>query len=199
MTHIPSVDRRQQFIEAATRVIEKHGVAKATTRSIAQEAGAPLPALHYCFGTKEELFEAVSDTFGKSGLTPALENVRAGMGIAAAVAVVFESAWNFIAANLSSELAELEIYVWSLRTGRKQLAKHAYDSWLEFVQDALEVARTEDELDQDIPLIARMVAALTDGYALMDLMRGEQRLEDSADVASRTVAAALDAGVYRRG
>jgi TetR/AcrR family transcriptional regulator, regulator of biofilm formation and stress response len=199
MAHMPAADRRQQFIEAAARVIQKRGVARATTRNIAEEAGAPLGALHYCFGTKEELFEAVSQTFGRTGLAPALANIHAGMGIAAAAAVLLQSTAKFIAANRAAELAELEFFAWALRTDRQELPKRTFDVWVTGVEGALELARTEDELDQDIPGIARTLVSLLDGYGLMDLMRNEHRLEESAEIGSRSVAAAIAAGVFRRG
>ncbi|WP_166904053.1 TetR/AcrR family transcriptional regulator [Mycobacterium sp. DL440] len=198
MAHVPSADRRRQFIEAASRVIETHGVARATTRNIAQEAGAPLGALHYCFGTKEELFEAVSHTFGRLNLAPAMESVRPGMGITAAVPVLLQSTAKFIAANITSELGELEIYVWALRNGRPEMPRRTYEIWMGLVEEALRTARTEDELDQDISAITRLLASLVDGCALMELMTSEQRLEESAESASRTVVAAIEAGVFRR-
>lgn len=198
MAHVPSAERRQQFVEAASRVIQKQGVSRATTRSIAQEAGAPTALLHYCFGTKEELFAAVSDTFGRSNLGSAIANVQPGMGIAAAVSVILRSTAKFISANIASELAELEIYTWALRAGRPEMPQRTYDSWIGLVEDALMIARTDDEHDQDLHEITRLVASLVDGYSIMDLMKGEHRLEESADTASRTVAAAIAAGVFRR-
>lgn len=198
MAHVPAADRRQQFIEAAARVIQKHGVARATTRNIAEEAGAPLGALHYCFGTKEELFEAVSHTYSHAGLAPAVAKVNEGMGIAAAVAVVLESTAKFIAANMAADLAEFDFFVWALRANRPEIPKRTYDIWMNLTQGALELARTEDELDQDIPSITRMMLSMMDGYALMDLMTNEQFLEESVETASRTIAAAIAGGVFRR-
>jgi TetR/AcrR family transcriptional regulator, regulator of biofilm formation and stress response len=198
MAHVAAADRRQQFIEAAARVIQKHGVARATTRNIAEEAGAPLGALHYCFGTKEELFEAVSHTYSHAGLAPALAKVHAGMGIAAAAAVVLQSTAKFIAANMAADLAEFDFFIWALRSDRPEIPKRTYDIWMSLIQGALELARTESELDQDILSITRMLISLMDGYSLIDMMRNEQFLEESAETATRTVAAAIDAGVFRR-
>ncbi|MGH3642257.1 MAG: TetR/AcrR family transcriptional regulator [Mycobacterium sp.] len=198
MAHVPSADRRQQFIEAASRVIEQHGVARATTRRIADEAGAPLAALHYCFSTKEELFEAVSATTGWSDLAPAMENVHPGMGIAAAVDVLLQSTAKYISANLAAELGEIEISVWALRSGRPEMPRRVYDAWLGLAESALEDARAEDEQDQDIAAITRLVTNLLDGCVRADLMTNRQSLEESAEVASRTIAAAIAAGVFRR-
>jgi AcrR family transcriptional regulator len=55
----PDDGRRAQLIEAATRVVATDGVAAATTRRIAQEAGVPHGLVHYWFSGKDELLEEV--------------------------------------------------------------------------------------------------------------------------------------------
>lgn len=196
MAHVPSADRRRQFIEAASLVIEQDGVARATTRRIADEAGANLAALHYCFSTKEELFEAVSATIGRSNLSRAIESVRPGMGIAAAVDVVLHSMAKAISANLAAELGEIEISVWALRSGRSEMPRRTYDAWIELAVEALDIARAADEQDQDVKAIARMLTAFLDGCVRADLMTDRHCLEESADIASRTIVAAIAAGVF---
>lgn len=197
MAHVPSAERRQQFINAASRVIQKNGVARATTRNIADEAGAPLAALHYCFSTKEELFEAVSATYGRSNLAPAIKNVRPGMGLTAAVDVALRWTAKYISANITSELGEIEVSVWALRTGRPEITRRIYDAWIGLVEEHLKLACTEDESNQDIAAIARLIGSFLDGSARADLMSDGRRLEESAVIASRTIAAAIAAGVFR--
>ena len=41
--------RREQFVEAAISVMSKEGLDRATTRRIAEEAGAPNGAFNYAF------------------------------------------------------------------------------------------------------------------------------------------------------
>jgi AcrR family transcriptional regulator len=54
---------KQHILEATINAIEKHGVQNLTTRTIAQEAGVNNAALHYYYGTKENLIaEALSLT-----------------------------------------------------------------------------------------------------------------------------------------
>src|SRR6478752_1965391 len=55
----PDDGRRAQLIEAATRVVAREGVAAATTRRIAQEAGVPHGLVHYWFTGKDELLQEV--------------------------------------------------------------------------------------------------------------------------------------------
>ena len=58
MTYMSQVDRRQQLIDAAIRVLQRDGVGHVTTRAIAAEAGAPLASIHYTFGSKDEIVRA---------------------------------------------------------------------------------------------------------------------------------------------
>ena len=46
-------------VVAAIEVIASEGLARATTRRIAEAADAPLGSLHYCFRSKDELIESV--------------------------------------------------------------------------------------------------------------------------------------------
>jgi TetR/AcrR family transcriptional regulator len=50
-------ERRQQLIEAARRVFLRHGLAKARTRHIADEAGVNEALLYHHFDSKEAIFE----------------------------------------------------------------------------------------------------------------------------------------------
>lgn len=52
-------DKREALLDAAERAIISSGFAGASTRRIAQEAGAPLSLLHYHFGGKEGVLLAL--------------------------------------------------------------------------------------------------------------------------------------------
>ncbi|MBN1304663.1 MAG: TetR family transcriptional regulator [Anaerolineales bacterium] len=60
---------RQYILEATITAIEKHGLQNLTTRAIAEEAGVNNAALHYYYGTKEQLLE--------TALTQTLEHMLA--------------------------------------------------------------------------------------------------------------------------
>lgn len=59
MTRMALDERRQRLVEAALTVVKREGVAGATTRAIVAEAGMPLGAFHYAFGSRDELLGAV--------------------------------------------------------------------------------------------------------------------------------------------
>jgi AcrR family transcriptional regulator len=78
------VDRRQQLIEAAIRVLQRDGIGQVTTRAIATEAGAPLASIHYTFGSKDEIVRAAFEQVITDLLAELQEGVTPGIGIQAA-------------------------------------------------------------------------------------------------------------------
>ncbi len=84
MTYMSQVDRREQLIEAAIRVMQRDGVGQVTTRAIAAEAGAPLASLHYTFGSKDEIVRAAFDQVITDLLAELEAGVPRGAGIQAA-------------------------------------------------------------------------------------------------------------------
>ncbi|MGC7098317.1 TetR/AcrR family transcriptional regulator [Amycolatopsis lurida] len=59
--HRPAAERREQLLDAAVEVMREGGIAAATTRAVADRAGLPQGAFHYCFRSKDELFAALLD------------------------------------------------------------------------------------------------------------------------------------------
>ncbi|MGV0813345.1 TetR/AcrR family transcriptional regulator [Mycolicibacterium boenickei] len=61
-----SVDTRQRVLDAACQCFAQHGYGPATNNLIAEMAGVTAGSLHYHFGSKSKLFEAVCDyVYGK--------------------------------------------------------------------------------------------------------------------------------------
>lgn len=52
-------ERREDLMDAAVVVMSARGVAAATTRAIAEEAGVPQGVFHYCFRSRDELVTAL--------------------------------------------------------------------------------------------------------------------------------------------
>ena len=53
------VDTKERILDAAERLFATHGFAGTSLRSVTKEAGVNLAAVHYHFGTKEDLLRAV--------------------------------------------------------------------------------------------------------------------------------------------
>ena len=54
-----SIDTKQRILDAAERLFAAHGFAGTSLRAVIKEAGVNLAAVHYHFGTKEDLLRAV--------------------------------------------------------------------------------------------------------------------------------------------
>lgn len=59
MTTATSLDTKEQILNVAERLIAERGYAGTTLRNIVSQAKVNLAAVHYHFGSKEELFRAV--------------------------------------------------------------------------------------------------------------------------------------------
>ncbi len=64
MARTPKVieDRREQIIDAATRVFSEKGFTKATNKDVAREAGITPGLIYYYFESKEKLLEAMIES-----------------------------------------------------------------------------------------------------------------------------------------
>lgn len=60
-----STETKEQIITVAERMFAERGFAGTTLRNIVSEAGVNLAAVHYHFGSKEELFRAVVARFAR--------------------------------------------------------------------------------------------------------------------------------------
>lgn len=160
--------RRAELIAAASRVIARHGIAAATTRRIAEEAGVPSGLVHYWFSGKDELLEAViSDTLGSietaidesrvhpsdaaDPVAPLLDQLRAAFG-------TVESD------DRGRQLAMYEMTTWALR--RPDLAPVAQRQYRAYRRLAAEgLVSVGLDADSD-PALVELVAALFDGLTL---------------------------------
>ncbi|MFM2303693.1 MAG: hypothetical protein RLZZ135_1103 [Cyanobacteriota bacterium] len=60
-----TTDTKEQIINVAERLFAERGFAGTTLRNVISEAGVNLAAVHYHFGSKEELFRAVVRRFAR--------------------------------------------------------------------------------------------------------------------------------------
>ncbi|MEL4505609.1 TetR family transcriptional regulator [Luteococcus sp. H138] len=66
MTRMSLAERRHKLIAAALTVIREQGLASATTRAIAAEAGMPLASFHYAFESHQALLREAMTTLQES-------------------------------------------------------------------------------------------------------------------------------------
>ncbi|HRO30702.1 TetR/AcrR family transcriptional regulator [Citricoccus sp.] len=196
---IPAEQRREEFIEAAARVIAQEGVERATTRRIAQEAGAPLAALHYCFHSKEELLEAVQEYLSRdfaSRLPPLPPEVR---GLEAAIAAHADRVWQRITEHPEEQVATFELLLRRYRQSQEDSESQAqanlemYQAW--FRSTSSIYARAAEEAGEPVPnnllLITQLFIAGIDGLSMLYVASPELvQPQPMLDVLVRSIVAA---------
>jgi AcrR family transcriptional regulator len=156
----------EELVTAAMAVISRDGVAAATTRKIAEEAGVPLGTVHYWFKDKSELLEevvrkallGVDKAAAEIGLS-ADPDLKAGL-LAAFRAVAEE--------DLGAQLGIYELTALSIRTpGMRELAARQYALYRETARRALEpiITHVADDPERAAAL-AELVAVTFDGMVL---------------------------------
>ena len=176
MARMPSAERRRQLTEAAIRAMARDGVARTTTRSIAAEAGVSLIVFHYCFDSKEALVESVITTLTDHSVSVVKEAIRPRATLEETVRAGFQAYWDHVRAHPDEHMLTYELTQYALRQpGFEHLARRQYELYEEAY------ARLIDDLCQGmdlrlavpVPVLARYLAALTDGLTLNYLVLGD--------------------------
>jgi AcrR family transcriptional regulator len=194
MARLSLEQRRWQFINATIEVVANEGVARATTRRIAEVAHAPAASLHYCFHTKEDLLQAVLETSSTAGTQSAGREIRPGMGLARAVEVVMRGYAEWMIANRNMQQAQFELLHWALRSpASRHLPDVAYRVYIDATAELLRKARRDDEAGIDLEMLSRRIVALMDGHGLQWLAMNDDGFAGAIDDAIAEVQSALDA------
>ena len=180
MPHVPVEERRTQLVQAAIRVISRDGVAAASTRRIAEEAGASQASVHYSFRSKEELFAAVAEH--SVDLTRAAIAERpfgAGIGLRPAVAELLRMFREWAVSDPDLQISQYELQLWALHTpAHSGLAAQCYETYGRELAAVLDLAATPAERGIDTARLARLVMVTTDGVALQILSCGADAVPD---------------------
>lgn len=161
MAYIPAERRKDTFVMAAVDVIAEHGVRGATTRRIADAAGAPLSSLHYCFATKEDLFDEVFTRIGYVLVPP--EDAPDSSGRLTASTFLI-SAIDWMLANKSYAIAQVELYLWAIRRDLDEAAK-PYDILANALIDRIGATRPTVAKEAVADMVWLAIAAM-DGLVL---------------------------------
>jgi AcrR family transcriptional regulator len=124
MPRTPATQRREEFIDAAVRVIAEFGVADATTRRIAEAADAPLASLHYCFRSKGELFFAVFESQAEM-LGQRVGRSAPGVGLVPMATQALRESIAWFLEHRDQAVAMLELGLWASR--QDALGPRSYD------------------------------------------------------------------------
>lgn len=173
MPRIPAAQRRQDFIEAAVEVIATHGIDGATTRRIADQAGANLAMLHYCYDSKEDLFADVYE-FVSGKYRDLLTSCDPSSGLQETARQLLRAVMEFYFDSPSFTATTIELINWARR-------QHG-DRGIAVYDEAIETSRAllrESSAGQRVPKrtideAAYVVATLADGFALNWMTYGDR-------------------------
>ena len=186
LTRISAQVRREQFVEAAIKVMAREGLERATTRRIAQEAGAPHGTFHYAFRDKNELLTEVVAAVTRQIENILREAVDPARGLAAAIEDGLRAFWRHAVSDDGLQLMQYELMIFSRRTaGYEWLAEWQYARYTSAALDVLQRGAEHEAVPPRIDLadLARFLVSAVDGLVIQyevthDAQRCDQQLEN---------------------
>jgi TetR/AcrR family transcriptional regulator, regulator of biofilm formation and stress response len=181
-------DRKDELVKAAMLVVSREGVARASTRRIAEAAGAPSASLHYCFGSKDELFAAVL-RHAVHQIDEVLTTTTGNqVELVKVVQLVLAAFHTPMIEDKSPHCAQLDLLMWSLRSDASaDVAPQTYEKYFVGLRKLFEDAAQGSGEDIDTYLLARLTAAFIDGFLLQMLFADDGYL-DHLDLDAAAVA-----------
>jgi AcrR family transcriptional regulator len=174
VTYLPAGERRRAIIDAAIEVIAEEGLAKATTRRIAERAGTPRATIHYCFRDKNELILLILER-ARATMLAAFDHLEPGAGFEAALRATVAAYWQWIRDDPGLHLALLELTMWVIRN-RSVVAPDGGDVWAlvnaplggDLIETTLTDAARSDGTHPAVPVhdLARFLIHRMDGLVL---------------------------------
>ncbi|MEV6612344.1 TetR/AcrR family transcriptional regulator [Streptomyces sp. NPDC051051] len=177
MARMPSAERRRQLTEAAIRAMVRDGVAGTTTRSIAAEAGVSLSVFHYCFDSEQALVESVITAITDHYVRVVREAIRPRATLEETVRAGFQAYWDHVRAHPEEHLLTYELTQYALRRPEfEHLARRQYELYADTYAELVEQLRASTDLGLrvPVPVLARYLAAMTDGLTLNCLVLGDE-------------------------
>ncbi|MFF4910134.1 TetR/AcrR family transcriptional regulator [Streptomyces sp. NPDC001260] len=177
MARRPSAERRRQLTEAAIRAMARDGVPRTTTRSIAAEADVSLSVFHYCFDSKQALIESVITTLTDHSVAVVKEALRPKATLEETVRAGFQAYWDHVRAHPDEHMLTYELTQYALREpGFEHLARRQHELYGSAFAELIERLRLDRDLELTVPVpvLARYLAAVTDGLTLNFLVLGDE-------------------------
>jgi len=168
--------RRSQLVDAALAVAASEGIAAATVRRVAEQAGVALGVVHYCFTDKDELFDALAkrivDELTGAGAAALDDAPDVGTALGAAVGAM----WDRIEASAGAQLLTYEITTHALRSPElRGVAERQYAASQAAAEQLLTLAAEAAGAtwDRPVPELAAEALAFVDGVTLRWLVDGD--------------------------
>jgi AcrR family transcriptional regulator len=165
----PSGDRQAEILAAAVRVLAREGIAQATTRRLAAEAGINQATLLYYAGSKDALLLAVLREMMRLTGEIALAAAPTGLSPREAIRQSIIAFWEHVEAAPELQIMQYELTLYALRNPESAwLAREQYDGYRVVVEERLREAYTSAGATCAIPfdVLARVIVAGLDGLIL---------------------------------
>ncbi|MFJ3778981.1 TetR/AcrR family transcriptional regulator [Streptomyces sp. NPDC090075] len=187
---ISAEQRRIDLVRAAVDVMSQEGFDRATTRRVAEAAGASQAAFHYAFRDKQELLVAVAEeNIGRLGplMNKAVDPER---GLEEALRDALAALWAQVLEDDGYQLMQFELVLHCRRTpGLEPLAVRIYDDILAMMTDIVTraCAATDRNLALPARTLARQLTAQVEGVILRyEITRDRAAAETDLDLAVRS-------------
>jgi AcrR family transcriptional regulator len=196
VARIPSQVRRQQFIDAAVAVIARDGVDGATTRRIAEEAGAPLATLHYCFQTKENLLWAVFERLADTVRAATAQRLPDGQDLITIASELVRESMRTAIERPDENRTQIEIWLWAERNDA-EFAGRMYDKYLVASQEFLRKAKVPLPADE-VETVTRVIIGVVDGLCMQLITHGDAaKVQREVETSTAMLAAYLESRLTR--
>lgn len=169
MAYLSWDERRRRIVDAAIDVIATEGLARLTTRRVAERAEAPLGSLHYCFRNKDELLQLIAER-GAGMLVESFATVDPERGVEATIRDGIDALWDWYQDNIGLQFALTELGMNRIRQGGDPAEIYSmwgpfgHDLMTEKLQQALAVDR--QELRLSVEEIVRFILHRFDGLTI---------------------------------
>jgi AcrR family transcriptional regulator len=167
-TATPRVETKELLLDAAERLLVRVGYAGITTRAVAEEAGANHGLVHYYFGSMDELFVQVLESFTER----LIERQRSMYSADIPFIEKWRAAMSFLEEDLASGYQKVWLELQALAWNKPHLQdriRHVNAEWRSVVIDAISQASMAYGLDSrsfPVEAIASLVMTFNLGIIL---------------------------------
>lgn len=170
MPYVEAAERARLSVAAARAVMARDGVANATMRSVATEAGMPLGTLQYVFPTRERLMTAVIEDVVEEIAAVLTDSLPTAGGLEQAIGDGVTAFWSrLVTDQVHLQVMQGELLNYSLRQpGQEHLARWQYERYRSVLTQWLQAAAAATAESTSIPFdqLARILLAALDGLIL---------------------------------
>lgn len=163
-----------RLVLAAMDVIARDGLAAATTRNVAAEAGLSQAMLHYAYDSKEALLEAVLDCIHRAMADALRQSVSGAHTLAEGLGLMAERFWQAVVENPSQQRMQYELTLHALNTPTlRGFAQRQYQGYVQALAQALQTLTPATMTAKNLESLAGAAVAAMDGLILQYLACGD--------------------------